>query len=140
MFTDMDVCRKILHQLKELLALAGKLVFAVDTVANRRPDDSDYKPGISVTTKEGFRLTLKSRNYYDEQSQTQFSPGIYELYRDAELLQSEPMDFQTHLYKLGELEPYLKEIGFRSITTYSSFQKEIAVGNQSEMFLYECVL
>ena len=48
------------------------------------------------------------------------------------------MDFQTHLYRFGEMEQYLKEIGFSSVRTYSSFQKEIAVDDQCEMFLFEC--
>lgn len=138
LFTDISLCKKILEKLKGMLAPKGKFVFAVDTVANRCPDDSDYKTSISVKTKEGFDLILKGKNYYDEQSQTQFSPSIYELYNGTELLQSEPMDFQTHLYKFGEMEQYLREIGFKSIVAYSSFQKELAIGNQDEMFLYEC--
>lgn len=104
LFTDMDVCKKILKKLKAMLSLNGKLVFAVDTVADRCPDDSDYRTSIAVKTKEGFDLILKSKNYYDERSQTQFSPAIYELYNGSELLQSEPMDFQMHLYKFGEME------------------------------------
>ncbi len=55
-----------------------------------------------------------------------------------ELLQREKMNFQTHLYELGEMEGLLKEAGFTSVAVYSSFQKEIAVSNQSEQFLYEC--
>ncbi|WP_455620174.1 hypothetical protein [Eisenbergiella sp.] len=93
---------------------------------------------FSRKTKEGFDLILKNKNYYDEQSQTQFSPGIYELYLGNELLQSETMDFQTHLYRFGEMEEYLKEVGFPTITAYPSFQKEIAVDDQCEMFLFEC--
>lgn len=138
LFTDIDLCKKILEKLKRMLAPNGKFVFAVDTVADRCPDNDNYKTSISVKTKEGFDLVLKSKNYYEEESQTQFSPSIYELYNEATLLQSEPMDFQLHLYRFGEMEAYLKEIGFKTVTTYSSFQKEIATGNQNEMFLYEC--
>lgn len=138
LFTDINLCKTILHKLKELLKPNGKFVFAVDTVATKCANDSAYKISISVKTKEGFDLILRSKNYYDEQSQTQFSPGIYELYNGTELLQSELMDFQTHLYKFNEMEPYLKEIGFTQIMTYSSFQKEIARGDQCEMFLFEC--
>lgn len=46
-------------------------------------------------------------------SQTQFSPSIYELYHGAELLQSETMDFQTHLYRYGEMDEYLRGCGFK---------------------------
>lgn len=138
LFTDINSCKKILERLKGMLALKGKLVFAVDTVADRCPDDVDYKKSVSVKTKEGFELTLRSKNYYDEQSQTQFSPGIYELYSGTKLLQSETMDFQTHLYKFGEMERYLTEIGFAEIKTYSSFYKDIAVDDKCEMFLFEC--
>ena len=48
------------------------------------------------------------------------------------------MDFQTHLYELGELEQHLQDIGFTSVTVYSSYEKVIAKNNHTEMFLYEC--
>ena len=101
---------------------------------------NDYAIAVSVKTKENFELVLKSKNHYDEQSQTQLSPGIYEMYSDTELIQSEFMDFQTHLYKYGEMEEYLKEVGFTQVKTYSSFDKEIAINDRCEMFLFECGL
>lgn len=139
LFTDMDLCKKILKKLKGMLAPDGKFVFAVDTVADRSPDHDSYQTSIAVKTKEGFNLVLKSRSYYEEESQTQFSPSVYELYDETTLLQSEPMDFQLHLYQFGEMEAYLEEIGFKTVIAYSSFQKDIAMENQDEMFLYECV-
>lgn len=50
------------------------------------------------------------------------------------------MDFQTHLYKFGEMENYLREAGFTEIKTYSSFEKEIAIDDCCDMFLFECNL
>lgn len=117
----------------------GRFVFAVDTVANICPDDEDYKVTVSAKTKDGLDLILKSRNYYDGKSQTQFSPGIYELYQGATLLQSESMDFRTHLYRFGEMEQILEEIGFTKVKTYSSFSKDIAASDKDEMFLFECI-
>lgn len=139
LFADMDLCKKILKKLKGMLAPDGKFVFAVDTVADRSPDHDSYQTSIAVKTKEGFDLVLKSRSYYEEESQTQFSPSVYELYDETTLLRSEPMDFQLHLYQFGEMEAYLEEIGFKTVIAYSSFQKDIAMENQDEMFLYECV-
>lgn len=136
--SGIDLCIKILKKLKGMLTPNGKLVFAVETMANRCLDD-DYKIVVTAKTKDDFQLILKSKNYYDEQSQTQFSPGIYELYNnEGELILSESMDFQTHLYKLGKMEYYLKEIGFNNVKTYSSFSKSIATDEKIEMFLYEC--
>lgn len=140
LFTDMEMCRKILQKMKGLLKKDGRFVFAVDTVADKCPDDSDYHTSISVKTKEGFDLVLKGKNFYDEKTHTQFSPSIYELYDGMELLQKEEMDFQTHLYELGEMELYLRDIGFKKINVYSSYDKVIAENNQTEMFLYECSL
>ncbi|WP_297903960.1 class I SAM-dependent methyltransferase [uncultured Parabacteroides sp.] len=140
LFTDIDLCKQILCRIKEWLSPTGKFVFAVDTIANRCADDNNYATAVSVMTKENCELVLKSKNYYDKQSQTQFSPGIYEMYRDTVLIQSEFMDFQTHLYKYGEMEQYLKEIGFTQVKTFSSFDKEIAINDQCEMFLFECVV
>jgi len=138
LFTDICVCKKILGKLKELLAPGGKLVFAVETVADQCVDDEEYRVTASVKTKAGFDLILKTRNHYEPTSRTQFSPGIYELYNGKELLQREFMDFQTHLYVLGEMEGYLREAGFTKITVYSAFDKKIATDNQSETLLYEC--
>ena len=138
LFTDMDLCKKILHKMKDLLKKDGRFIFAVDTLADKCPNNSDYKTLISVKTKEGYELILKGKNYYDEKTHTQYSPSIYELYDGAKLLQQEKMDFQTHLYELGEIEPYLREIGFTKLNVYSSYDKKIAENNLTEMFLYEC--
>ncbi len=138
LFTDMEICRSVLKKLNAMLGDGGKFVFAVDTVASRRAEDAEYKLSVSVKTKENYDLILKSKNHYDEKTNTQFSPGIYELYNGKRLLQRERMDFQTHLYRLGEMENLLKEAGFTKVAVYSSFDKSIAADNRAEMFLYEC--
>ena len=138
LFTEMQSCRSILSKIKELLTEDGKFVFAVDTTANRCPDSDQYTVGAAVKTQENDELILKSKNYYDEATHTQYSPAIYEWYHDGKLLRKEEMNFQTHLYELGEMEIFLKEIGFSDATVYSSFKKDIAKTNESEMFLYEC--
>lgn len=43
LFTDIDLCKQILSKLKSMLAKNGKLVFAVDTVANICPEDTEYR-------------------------------------------------------------------------------------------------
>lgn len=138
LFTDMQQCRHILRTVYDLLKDGGKFVFAVDTIANRCEDDEDYKLSVSVKTEENHDLVLKTKNRYDEHTQTLFSPGVYELYDGGKLLRRENMDFQTHLYRLGEMEAMLQNVGFSSIAVYSSFEKELAVDNNSEFFLYEC--
>lgn len=140
LFTDMNLCQKILKKIKGLLAPVGKFVFAVDTIAAKCLDNDDYEMSVSVKMKNGFDLVLKTKNYFDVQQQVQFSPGIYELYDRDKLLKSEHMDFQTHLYKFGEMENYLREAGFTEIKTYSSFEKEIAIDDCCDMFLFECNL
>lgn len=140
LFTDGAQCRKLLLKMKELLKPGGLFVFAVDTVANRRADDGREKLSIAVKTAQGRDLLLKETSRYDEATQTQYTPGVYELYDGPTLLRQERMDFQTHLYRLGELEPCLREIGFAKVTAYSSYQKTIAVDDRTEMFLYECTL
>lgn len=51
---------------------------------------------------------------------------------------NEKIDFQTHLYRYGEMEEYLRECGFGNILTYATYQKETAVNDNCEMFIYEC--
>lgn len=138
LFTDMRMCESILQKMKKLLAIGGKFVFAVDTVFTGCDEDNTYKVRASVKTKEGHELILKMKNHYDKDSQTQFSPSVYELYNGDELLRRENMYFQIYLYQYGEMEEYLKKCGFKSIATYSNFQKEPANNDECEMFIYEC--
>lgn len=76
LFTDMDLCKKILHKMKDLLKKDGRFIFAVDTIADKCPNNSDYKTSISVKTKEGYELILKGKNYYDEKTHTRI-PRVF---------------------------------------------------------------
>ena len=58
-------------------------------------------------------------------------PGLCKLYDGPRLLRKEAMDFQTHLYRFGEMEQLLAQIGF---------SKQVAAGEGDEMFLFECRL
>ena len=138
LFTNIEMCRALLQKMKTLLKKDGVFVFAVDTVSGRYPDSLDYSSLISVKTKQGFDLILKRKSYYDEKTQTQYLPSIYELYHGTTLLQHEAMDFQTHLYKLGEMERLLHGIVFTKVQVYSTYGKAIAKNNEADMFLYEC--
>jgi len=140
LFTDMAVCKTVLSQMKSLLKPEGKFVFAVDTVANRCPDRESYHTEVVVDAGDGRQLALRSKSRFDEATQTQFSPSLYELYGGGRLLRREEMDFQTHLYKLGEMDAILKEIGFQKVLVYASFDKEPAQTDDCESFLYECSL
>lgn len=138
LFTNMDDCRRMLRKMRTLLKPGGVFVFAVDTVFDRCPEDADYKVAVSVKTDVGDRIDLRSKDHYDEVTQTQYSPAYYELYHKDELVRSEKMDFQTHLYKLGEMEKLLADAGFEHVKVFANYNKDIATDNQTEMFLFEC--
>lgn len=138
LFTDLGIRKELLQKIRSWLAPGGKFVFSVDTIHAKSPEDAAYQIGTSVKTEEGFDLILKWKNHYDEQSQTQFSPSIYELYDGTTLLKREYMDFQFHLYREGEMEEALKQCGFHAIRTYTSYDKTAALGGGAEMLLYEC--
>lgn len=138
LFTDKDVCRRILSKMKAILRRGGKFVLAAETMADRRDSGGEEQLTASVETAAGETLVLRTKYSYDAAAQTQFSPGVYALYRDGELLQTEYMDFQTHLYRLGEMERMLEEAGFSAVKVYESFDKRPAASDQAEMFLYEC--
>lgn len=140
LFTDLALCRRILAQLKSWLAPGGKLVFAVETVADRCPDDTDYREAVAVPMQGGHRIVLRTKNHYDPATQTQYSPGFYELYAGDDLLEREFMDFQMYLYRFGEMEAILAGLDFAAVCTYASFDKHPAVDDSSEMFLFECSL
>lgn len=137
LFTDAKLCRKMLAKFYKLLTVKGKFVFAVDTVAVKTPDDKDYKEAISVDVSPKERIVLLNKNQYNEKTQTEFSPSIYELVQGKKVLRREKMDFQTHLYRVGEMEKILQQIGFSKVKTYSDFKKDPADEN-SEAFIFEC--
>lgn len=138
LFTDMAACKAILGKVRQWLAPGGKFVFAVDTVACRCPEDKEEKTAVSVKTRDGLDLLLINKDHYEEATQTQYSPSRYALYDGGRLIRSEPMDFQTHLYRLGEMEQMLSGAGFPAVKVYSGYGKEIARDESTEMFLYEC--
>ena len=139
LFTDLNLLREILFKIKTLLSNDGIFVFAVDTISNRCNDDKEYLESIRVKIKDGQEIVLNTKNYFDESTSTQYSPGIYQLYKNDVLLEEEKMEFETHLYKFNEMEKLLNEAGFKNIKCYSSFDKNTAINDNCEMFLYECM-
>lgn len=140
LFTDAASLRNALTAVRDLLEPNGLLVFAVDTLACVEPDDEDYRITAQATIDGRRELTLKTKNRFDARTGTQFSPGVYELVEDGEPILIERMDFQTHLYSFEEMDEILHAAGFAVEAVYSSFQKDVATGNDDEMFLYECRL
>ena len=140
LFTDMRECKKIVGKIKALLNPFGKFVFAVDGAASRCKDDNDFKIAVSVKTDDGCDLILKTKNTFDTRTGTQYSPSFYELYDGGRLLKREFMDFRTHLYKYGEMEAVLKEVGFPIVRTFSCFDKNETLDEKAEIYLFECTV
>lgn len=138
LFTDRDECRTVLRKVSNLLRPSGLFVFAVDTVACREPDDEEYRLAAQGTTRTGDLITLSSKKHYDESTRTWFMPGRYELHGRSGVKRCEEMDFQIHLYELGEIDEALSEAGFVVTGVYSSFGKTPAIDKDTEMLLYEC--
>lgn len=85
--SGMDLSAEMLAKLKDKVPDAK--VFQTDILKFETNEKFDY---IFISSGP-VSLVLKSKNYYDVQSQTQFSPSVYELYDGTNLLQREPMDF-----------------------------------------------
>ena len=138
LFTDEGAEDRVLVKLRSLLAPGGKTVIAAESMAGAHNGDGSYRLVSAIPLDDGGELRFSSMDRYDAKTQTQHSPGRYELYRDGEPAESEWMDFQIRLYRFGELEQRLERAGFASVTTYRSFDREPAKGDMDEMFLYEC--
>lgn len=142
LFTNIDECQTILTKLKTLMSDQGVLVFAVDSIANIQKQETDYTLKAQELTKDGHILKFYSKDQYDSASQTQFMHSIYELCdrKSNRVIQTEYMDFQTHLYAFGQMEAWLTKMGFSKVNSYQNFNKVKATGNDNEMFLFECHL
>ena len=75
LFTDISVCRQLLGKMKSLLSPDGVFVFAVDTIANRCIDDTEYVPSVTVPFEDGTaslylwgngRIPKRSRIFGDQ--------------------------------------------------------------------------
>lgn len=139
-FTEDEPLKKMLGSIRGALCRGGLFVFAVDTIACVEPDDDDYLITARARIDARRELVLRTKNRFDAQTKTQFSPGIYELIEDGEPIGVESMDFQTHLHSFREMDGILGAAGFEVTGVYSSFDKKPATGNDDEMFLYECRL
>lgn len=93
-----------------------------------------------MKTDDGCDLILKTKNTFDTRTGTHYSPSFYELYDGGRLLKREFMDFRTHLYKYGEMEAVLKEVGFPIVRTFSCFDKNETLGEKAEIYLFECTV
>ena len=123
LFTDEGAEDRVLVKLRSLLAPGGKMVIAAESMAGAHNGDGSYHLVSAIPLDDGGELRFSSMDRYDAKTQTQHSPGRYELYRDGEPVESEWMDFQIRLYRFGELEQRLERAGFASVTTYRSFDR-----------------
>ena len=137
LFTNMEVLKKLLKNIKSMLKAKGKFVFAVETINDKSKNYKNYKVVRDVEF-ENKRLILKLKSFYDEKTQTQFQPQVYEIYSGKTLLQSEEMDFQIHLYKFDEMDEILKQIGFKNIKVYTDYNKNCNINNKNKILIYEC--
>lgn len=137
LFTDLALLCKILKNLRSMLTSKGILVFSVDTTATQQTSSKQVVTA-SARLENGLELVLKTRYTYNADTQTQYAPGLYELYDGEQCIQQEYMDFQTHLYRPGEMEQLLRKAGFEEISVYSSFQKDTERYNDTPFLLYEC--
>lgn len=138
LFTDKELAKRVLKNAKRLLSEQGVFVFAVDTVSSAEPGDGELSQTVDQPLEDGKLLRMRMGARYDAAAQVQYYPSVYELWQDGQLLHSEPMDFQTRLYRLGELDTLLAEAGFRSWTVYDRFDKHPAQGDETGTLLYEC--
>ena len=137
LFTDMVKLKSILQNFYNMLKEGGKLVFAVETINERSQDDDSYKV-VHNLDFDDKKLLLKLKNFYDEKTQTQYMPQIYELYKNGELLQSEKMDFQVHLYNFDEMDEILKTVGFEKVKVYTDYNKNYNIDGENKVLIYEC--
>ncbi len=130
LFTEDEPLKKMLRSIRGALCRGGLFVFAVDTIACVEPDDDDYLITARARIDARRELVLRTKNRFNAQTKTQFSPGIYELTEDGEPIEVESMDFQTHLHSFREMDGILDAAGFEIIGVYSSFDKKTRDGKR----------
>lgn len=137
LFTNLNSLKNIFKNFYNILNKNGKFVFAVDTTNFKTPDHDDYKI-VQDVNFQGKRMILELKTFYDTKTHTLYQPQVYKLFDNEKLLQSEEMDFQIHLYDIGEMDKILNEVGFLKTKVYTDYNKNCNFNDKTEFLIYEC--
>jgi SAM-dependent methyltransferase len=134
---DIEDSKKSLKIMYNALAVGGKFIVDIETVASAPKSLNTWHRGIS-TRKDGSCIALNTYPTYNPGTQIFKSICRYESIVKNSIEALETEDFYMYLYQFDEFEKYLQAAGFTDIKKYQDYNKTPATDARAPLIIYEC--
>ena len=127
-----------LQQLYKHLALGGRLILEIETIASVPYPCGIWRRGVHVRA-DGALIAINTLTSYDSITQLFQSVCRYELIKDNAIIAVETEDFKQYLFGHDELDEQLQTVGFSSIKRYKNYAKDSVEDLSIDTIIYECI-
>jgi hypothetical protein len=122
----------------EHLNIGGKFILEIETIASV-PTTCGKQCVGSHNTKDNSKITISTLPTYNKQTQIFRSICKYNLIKNNEIIETESEEFEQYLYKINEMDRYLKKFNFKQINKYANYSKEKNINEKTPIIIYECI-
>ncbi len=138
LITNYDDLKKSLAVLYNHLAIDGKFIFEVETIASVPLSCGVWQRGVN-TRADGSKIALSFITSYEPQIQIFQSFSRYELIVNGVIEKTEEENFQQYLFRFDELDKLFMDAGFTNVKKYQPYDSGKTVDNDAPTIIYECI-
>jgi SAM-dependent methyltransferase len=138
LITDLEDSKKCLASMYNHLAVGGKFIIEIETVASVPQPCGIWRRGVH-TRADGSKIAINTKASYDKDSQIFQSLCHYESIVQGVVDCLEIEDFKMYLYHFEEMDQLLRDVGFSDITKYQDYNLSPVVDLAAHIIIYECV-
>lgn len=136
LITDKIAAQKSLEIIFKHLAVGGKFVLEIETIASV-PKSCGVLHKKTLKRADDSKITLSMIACYEPTTQMFKSDCKYESIVNNEVVAVEFEEFKQYLYRFDEFDQMLKDIGF-TINKFQDFNKTPADDINAHLLIYEC--
>jgi hypothetical protein len=133
---DTDEAAESLRRLRDHMLPGARLAGEIETPA-AVPRGIGRWGGRWWTRPDGARIVLRTIGNYDEAKRVTTALGIYELYVDRRLIETEVDEFVVRYWEAGEFTALLERMGFVEIGVTKAFTDSSPDGTEA-MLSFVC--
>jgi predicted RNA methylase len=137
LLTDQATVKKSLEIIFKHLAVGGKFVLEIETIASV-PKLLGILHKKTVKRADGSKIRLSMVAHYEPVAQIFESDCKYESIIDNEVVGVEFEEFKQYLYKFDEFDQMLRDVGFKKILKFQDFKKSVPKSINAYIIIYEC--
>lgn len=138
LITDLEDSKKCLAIMYNHVAIGGKFIIEIETVASVPQPCGIWRRGVHMRS-DGSKIAINTRASYDNDSQMFQSFCRYESIVQGTIDAVETEDFKMYLYHFEEMDQLLRDVGFTIANKYQDYKLTPAVDRDAHIIIYECV-